>query len=78
MTECKQLNDHDWLITITSEKKRWPWSTPVTEEQSYRGNCTVWHEYPEGTSCGTSMCGELNDIWTRAKWALTDEENNKC
>lgn len=35
------------------------------EKRAYRGNCTVWHTYPEGTRCGTSTEYKLSEIWTR-------------
>jgi len=36
--------------------------------KQYRGDCTVWHSYPEGERQSTSTESWLADIWQREKW----------
>lgn len=47
--------DGDVLLTYSNGK-------------SYRGQCTVWHEYPSGKRCSTSREEKLAEEWTRLQW----------
>ena len=33
-----------------------------------RGDCTVWHYFPSGERCPTSLECWLVELWQRAKW----------
>lgn len=59
-------NSNDWFITIRRRFLFWAWET------TYRGHCTVWHEYPSGLRASTLMEVDLSDIWQQQMWL--DEE----
>lgn len=57
----KVQGTYDYLITIKYESGK---------VNQYRGDCTVWHSYPDGRRCGTMTESWLCDIWQREKWKM--------
>lgn len=63
-------NSSDLLITIQKLRKRY-WLFGRVEECSfkqYRGEGTVWHQYPDGQRCSTTKEEHLANIAKRHQW----------
>ena len=60
MSSWRRIN-MDYLITLKNGL-------------SYRGNCTVWHDYPSGTRASTYIESKLADHCTRIKWEEEDAD----
>ena len=67
--EVQELTNGDLLVTVTHRYRRfWLFGRVVVEKAQYRGNCTVWHEYPSGKRCGTLTECWLSDVWEKHQW----------
>ena len=49
---------------------RWLGAEPHTER--YRGSCTVWHHYPDGTRANVCMEQRLSAVWQAWQWKQQD------
>lgn len=66
--QIKKILDGDYEITI----KRGIW--PFWFFETYRGDCTVWHEVKTGKMAGTHLSKRLLEIWTTTRWKEIDGE----
>ncbi len=63
---AEEISRHDYILTGVTESG---------EVVRFRGNCTVWHTYPEAEWPGIFLSDWCYKIWTRhCYWRQKDEE----
>lgn len=64
------------IITVEYERRRFPlFGRKWIEHKLYRGSGTVWHEWPSGKRCSTSLELYLSDVWIAERWKLHDAQH---
>lgn len=56
--KIEPIGQYDLLITIIRQNT----------EEKFRGNCTVWHKYPDGQRCSISTEIFLTDLAVKYQW----------
>jgi hypothetical protein len=59
--EWSKIGD-DIKITVSFSKGN------RSETNTYRGQCTVWHEYPSGKRASLEIEEVLSEYWVLIKW----------
>ena len=73
---CEKKGTCDYIITHKVTRKRYYFFGPeITIVTNYRGDCSVWYEYPSGRRCGTIEEVWLNQVWQSHKWEEKDQRN---
>jgi hypothetical protein len=60
-------------VLESSEKRKHGYILRFSDGSAYRGNCTVWHTYPDGRRCGTMTESWLADEWEKIRSEGEDE-----
>jgi hypothetical protein len=55
------------------EKRKRDYILRFSDGSAYRGDCTVWHTYPDGRRCWTMTESWLAEEWEKIRWKDQDE-----